>query len=420
MTANGKMVTVKAMRKFGASSGYSSSIKRHSFKIIDFEYPVTGYVEQFPAIRTLSQWEYNPLEDLAKTLLLLKKEYRVKFPQSLLEKLDEWIYHLIEISDTYPTVIDSKFLSWASTSSKQLLKTFYEHFTISNLKYHPSRPTKDMVYHILDQAYLRIINEKSAKKLNLVPEMRSGNTVYGELRPSLVSDMISRAGTNICHSQDSIFIDFGSGIGNVCIQVAAMIGCRSIGVELLELPYQLSQLFRQEFLDRLDNAYGFHQWKRDLDSRLELYKGDFLSHPVILAALSSADVILVNNLTFPESLNLKLKQLFLSMKEGSKIISLNNFTPLPRKKPVTFKVDPLYGRKSQNSTASRNIDSHGVSHLSSNLNDLGNILTVEKIPFPEDSVSWTYAAGYYYIHTVSRSSFQERLSSNGIIDTLNY
>jgi H3 lysine-79-specific histone-lysine N-methyltransferase len=58
---------------------------------------------------------------------------------------------------------------------------------------------------------------------------------------------------------------------------------------------------------------------------IELISGDFLDSPAIDAVLRRADVVLVNNKVFGETLNNALLQKFLDLKDGCKVVSLESF-----------------------------------------------------------------------------------------------
>ncbi|KAJ3064118.1 Nucleosomal histone H3-Lys79 methylase, partial [Rhizoclosmatium hyalinum] len=51
-------------------------------------------------------------------------------------------------------------------------------------------------------------------------------------------------------SPPPIFLDMGSGTGNVVLQVAAETQCEAHGIEIMENPARLATLQRQEFLAR--------------------------------------------------------------------------------------------------------------------------------------------------------------------------
>jgi H3 lysine-79-specific histone-lysine N-methyltransferase len=98
-----------------------------------------------------------------------------------------------------------------------------------------------------------------------------------------------------------------------------------------------------------------------------------LEHPRVLSIIEAVDAVLVNNFTFGSTLNQGLMDLFLGLKEGAKIVSLMNFAPL--RKRMTD-----YHRQRPNA-----------------------IFNVQQIHYPRDSVSWSSADGYYYVHTVDRA-----------------
>ena len=63
--------------------------------------------------------------------------------------------------------------------------------------------------------------------------------VYGETNANLVQFVIdSQAITS-----DDVFVDLGSGIGQVVLQVAASTQCRAFGIELMDVPAQYANAY---------------------------------------------------------------------------------------------------------------------------------------------------------------------------------
>jgi H3 lysine-79-specific histone-lysine N-methyltransferase len=54
--------------------------------------------------------------------------------------------------------------------------------------------------------------------------------MYGGVKENLVELVIEK--TMI--GKDDQFLDIGSGIGQICIQVAATVGCKTLGFELIQ------------------------------------------------------------------------------------------------------------------------------------------------------------------------------------------
>jgi H3 lysine-79-specific histone-lysine N-methyltransferase len=120
----------------------------------------------------------------------------------------------------------------------------------------------------------------------------------------------------------------------------------------------------------VNRAYGLRH------GDMHILKGDFLELPQVAKILRKADVVLVNNYAFDSQLNQNLLQLFLDLKEGTRIISLRNFVPLDHKITV------------------RNADS------------VESILRIASYTYPNGSVSWTNSGGQYFIQTVDRTAVQ--------------
>lgn len=212
-----------------------------------------------------------------------------------------------------------------------------------------------LVAFILDQVYDRTV----APKVDLLSKYENGTDyVYGELLHPFITKLLVEQ-TKL--TSDQVFVDLGSGVGNVVLQAALEIGCEAVGCEMMENACNLAEAQAKEF-DARCKLWGIEAGK------VQLERGDFRKNPVVLKALQRADVVLVNNKAFTSQLNDDLVRMFLDLKPGCKVISLRSFV-------TDFK------------------SSH-------NINDVGStILDVEEFVYPEGFVSWTNAGGPYFIST---------------------
>lgn len=210
-----------------------------------------------------------------------------------------------------------------------------------------------MVECILQQVYTRAVSPK----VEILKRYENGtDNVYGELLPSLISKMLWEAHL----TSEDIFVDLGSGVGNVVLQASLEFGCESWGCEMMENAFTLAEAQKVEF-DVRCRLWGIKT------GCVFLERGDFLENQKIHAAMQKADVILVNNQAFTPDLNQKLKDLFLDTKDGCRIISLKSFVP------------------------------HGHQIPNRNLWDPANLFDVTEGEYHSRSVSWTDAGGKYYI-----------------------
>ncbi|KAL5598650.1 uncharacterized protein BROUX77_006484 [Berkeleyomyces rouxiae] len=211
------------------------------------------------------------------------------------------------------------------------------------------------VSFILTQVYDRTV----APKVELLSKYENGSdNVYGELLAPFITEILVE---KLSMKSDQVFVDLGSGVGNVVIQAALEIGCESWGCEMMENACNLGDAQVREFKARC-RLWGLSA------GRVRLERGDFRRNTRILDALKRADVILVNNQAFTSQLNDDLVRMFLDLKLGCKIISLKTF-----------------------------VHDHKSSH---NINDVGStILDVEDHTYPEGYVSWTNAGGSFCIST---------------------
>ncbi|POS79051.1 histone-lysine N-methyltransferase [Diaporthe helianthi] len=213
--------------------------------------------------------------------------------------------------------------------------------------------SENLINHILTQVYDRVVTPK----VDILKKYENGtDNVYGEMNRSFVRQALCQ---NLQMKSDQVFVDLGSGVGNVTLQAALEIGCESWGCEMMDGPAELAKAQHSEFRARC-KLWGIQP------GRIRFVHGDFTKEESIKDVLKRADVVLANNFAFTPELNDKLKIMFLDLKEGCKLVSLKNF----------------------------------VSSSAYHTNDIATqILDVEKYQWPEKGVSWTDRQGDYFIAT---------------------
>ncbi|KAJ7177720.1 S-adenosyl-L-methionine-dependent methyltransferase [Mycena filopes] len=210
---------------------------------------------------------------------------------------------------------------------------------------------KKVLMRIVEENYQRSVGPHVAK---LKQYEAFSSAVYGELTPSLVHEIVGLTKLK----EDSLFLDLGSGVGNVVAQASLQTGCRSYGIELNSRPASVA---------------------RDMVTNFQLEEGDMLMSPRVNELISQADVVLVDNKVFEQTLNERLRPKFLDLKEGAYVVSLVLFSPLDARARVT----------------KRNID------------DISTMMfDVSERTYPAGSVSWGNAEGTYYVHRVDRAGYK--------------
>lgn len=212
---------------------------------------------------------------------------------------------------------------------------------------------RHLAAYILDQVYDRTV----APHVDLLAKYENGTDfVYGELLHPFVSKILI---DDTKMNSNQVFVDLGSGVGNVVLQAALEIGCESWGCEMMENACNLADAQHSEFSARC-LLWGIKPGETHIE------RGDVRKNTAIHDALKRADVVLVNNKAFTSQLNDDLVRMFLDLKPGCKVISLKSF----------------------------------AGESTYNVNDVGStILDVEEHSYPEGYVSWTNAGGSYYIAT---------------------
>ncbi|XP_035635569.1 histone-lysine N-methyltransferase, H3 lysine-79 specific isoform X1 [Oncorhynchus keta] len=256
------------------------------------------------------------------------------------------------LCDKYNRAIDSIHQLWKGTTPPLKLN---------------KRPSNGLLRHILQQVYNHSVTDP--EKLNnyepFSPE------VYGETSFDLVAQIINEMEM----MEDDTFVDLGSGVGQVVLQVAAATNCKHyFGVEKADIPATYAESMDKEF-KRWMKWYG----KKHGDYTLE--RGDFLSEVWKDRIANTSSVIFVNNFAFGPEVDHQLKERFANMKEGAKIVSSKPFAPL------NFRIN------------------------SRNLSDIGTIMRVVELSPLRGSVSWTGKPVSYYLHTIDRTILENYFHS---------
>lgn len=147
--------------------------------------------------------------------------------------------------------------------------------------------------------------------------------VYGEIRFSLVEEMIKnlrKPPHNINFDESDTFLDLGSGIGQVPLQVAASTKTgKSYGIEKEVYRSQQANNFRKR-LDKNLSVNGINM------SKCKLHQGDFLDERG-KKLIAKSNIVLANNFIFGAKLNHELTILFHELcKPGTKIITSKRLT----------------------------------------------------------------------------------------------
>ncbi|EON69916.1 hypothetical protein W97_09180 [Coniosporium apollinis CBS 100218] len=333
-----------------------------SLASIKLQYPSNMPRERFTLVIPHESDEYAPLDDIITTVEQILRFY---FPPEISEPL-------LDDSNGIP-----RRLKRAANPGKSSLANFKA--TIAEFNELVSNALADgtiakvldakrsiplaLIQRILDQVYSRRV---SSNVRELKQYENGGNNVYGELLPPLVTAILQQTG--LTHGQ--VFVDLGSGVGNVVLQAALETGAKSWGVEEMANPARAAERQSEEFMQRT-RLWGLTA------GGIRLLHSDFTQSPEIDNVLKHADVVLINNQAFSPELNDKLLLKFLDLKEGCKIVSLKSFVP-----------------------TSHRIAQHTI-------HDVRNTLRVEPKEYFSGSVSWTDAGGEYFIATKDRSALEE-------------
>ncbi|KAG6919463.1 hypothetical protein DXG01_005722 [Tephrocybe rancida] len=397
-----------------------------NYPVAELEYPNTGAVERFILLAPKDKDHYNPIMDLERSLYTIIECYLTPAQQALFGSIPSDT--LLDSLSPPPSPSPSPSHSQSSDDSSSFisLSPASSLYSLSSISTRGSQPTpllravqraihrqdgplflraieqvnellRALKYPRLDddpfippvnslkssvkswqdtgmpkKVLMRIIEENYQRSVGpYVHSLKAyeafSSTVYGELMPSLAYEMIQI--TKI--GEDSLFLDLGSGVGNVCVQASLQTGCKSYGIELLPGPAKIAREMK-EHLEVRCRMWGVRI------GEVELEEGDMLKSTRVNELIPQADVVLVDNKVFEQSLNEALRPKFLDLKEGAIVISLKPF------------VSSLNARVTE-----RNVD------------DISAIFDVTERPYRSGSVSWGNGGGSYYVHRVDRNGYAD-------------
>jgi len=324
---------------------------------VHLQYPSASQREKYELVVPVSNDDFKTLEDIREVMEIIISNYLpvetgatlVNDSTGLLRRIKRAVDRLA--GNEYTDHIQE----WNNT-----LVEYREDGTITKAIDGWKSIDLKLLERILTQTYSRTV---SPRVDDLKKYANGTDNVYGELLPRFVSKILKK---DTLMKTDQVFVDLGSGVGNCVLQAALEVGCESWGCEMMKDACDLADLQKKEFKARC------RLWGLSMGD-IHLERGDFLKNENIRKVLQRADVVLVNNQAFTPSLNEDLTNLFLDLKEGAKVISLKSFVPM--------------GQKNQ----------------AKNSGAIYNILDVTEKWYYSACVSWTDAAGTYYVSTKDSS-----------------
>ena len=317
---------------------------------MDHSYTIDVNHSRYELVQPIQKDDFNALEEIREVVEVTTNHYLPEVEASALN--DDSHGLLVRLrratnkraGDDYMASVDE----WNTALTK-----FRQNGTVTKVLDELRSLDLRLIERILMQTYSRTVSPR----VGLLRQYENGtDNVYGELLPKFISNILKDTKLK----SDQIFVDLGSGVGNVVLQAALEVGCESWGCEMMENACDLAELQEKEFRARC-RLWGLAV------GEICLKRGDFLENAEIGKALKKADVVLVNNQAFTPELNDRLVSLFLDLREGCQIVSLKSFVP-----------------------AGHKITSRNINHAC-------NVLDVIEKQYYSACVSWTDAPGSYYL-----------------------
>lgn len=322
--------------------------------VVHLQYPSPSKPERFELSVPRDLSDFNPLEDIYFTIEEIVQHY---LPPDLAAEMSSEVDGTVRLLKRAVHKKESKdFINTIEKFNKTIQKNI-ENGTIATVLDEKHAIPLSLVRRIIDQVYWRRVSPFA----HVLKRVKGKETTYGELLAPFVHTIFQQ--TNL--DSQSVFVDLGSGVGNVVLQSALQTGAESHGIEIMDAAAGYANDQATELRARAK------LWNISLGP-LTLLHGDFLESPQIDDALRRADVVLVNNKVFPSKLNNQLLDKFLDLKQGCRVVSLASF------------------------------GGGGGKHGARNENSIANLFDEERYDSGTGSVSWAGESVEYFIMTKVR------------------
>ncbi|KAJ7133905.1 histone methylation protein DOT1-domain-containing protein [Mycena crocata] len=355
----------RASRQARIRNPSDESYHAENLPFVDIEYPY-GSPEKFSLVSpTRSNGAYDPIIDLLQALDII---------QCYLGGLDERSQLALLLCSLGIAVRDhdgptfTQIVGDINNLLRNLKNGPVNHLTHSVSNWSATGIPKSVLFRILGEADRHgvVSNSHLLRTTGFNPTL-----AYGELKPLLLYEIIQLM--ELKH--DSIFLDFGSGVGNVVAQASLQTGCHSYGIEIRE---ELSSV-ADKLLTVL--ATRCKKWGTR-PGRMETECGDVTKSARVKELLPLADAVLINNERFDAELNEGIVHMLQGLKDGARVVTL---------KPLGMAV-----------------------HSDFNDRDVSRRIVpfcITRHTFLPTDVTWAYKRNepYYYLHRVNRREHQNIL-----------
>ncbi|KAH8722431.1 S-adenosyl-L-methionine-dependent methyltransferase [Phaeosphaeriaceae sp. PMI808] len=232
--------------------------------VLQLQYPSPSQPEKFEAVSPLDAQEgYSPLEDIYFCIEEIIQHY---LPPDLVTDLSsdtEGTVRLLKraVSKNSPQDFQAELATFNA-----LIKDRLHDGTIPRIMDEMHAIPLSLVKRITAQSYNRIVSPQAHR----LRKVKGKETTYGELLTPFVHKIFQQTRLNSSH----VFVDLGSGVGNVVLQAALQTGAESWGIEKMPLAASLGSKQAAELQARA------RLWNIHLGS-IHLLAGDFLETPAI-------------------------------------------------------------------------------------------------------------------------------------------
>ena len=184
-------------------------------------------------------------------------------------------------------------MSWSAQERRELLREYlHRPASVARRAQKGAISYKEwcLALHVISEDSGGVSSLETMNAIKGVKRCDGMRTMYGAIRAPLIQEMIRFAGV----TREDKFVDIGSGLGTVVLQMAAVTGCKATGIELESSRFTISSMLSEELITLMKElgTEGDAAFAADLKSRIAMRNDDIREHE---GTILQSSVLYFNN-----------------------------------------------------------------------------------------------------------------------------
>jgi H3 lysine-79-specific histone-lysine N-methyltransferase len=218
---------------------FKPAFKDHASVMVELQYPSPARPERFEIVIPRKDNDFNPLNDIYFSIEETIQHY---LPPDLVSELSDETNGTVRLLKRAVVKDSPSDFKSVLADFNTLLKSKLKDGTITGILDNLHAIPLSLTNQILAQVYQRTVSPYA----HLLRRVKGKETTYGELLPPFIHAIFHQTRLNSTH----VFVDLGSGVGNVVLQSALQTGAESWGIEIMDTPAKYAERQARELRAR--------------------------------------------------------------------------------------------------------------------------------------------------------------------------